>query len=171
MSKIISCIIIMILMIIIGIISYILTVEILKKQVLSITLNDLGLKEQSTLNIYYNINYFKQLIYIIGINALFIYLVYSLVLITKAKFLISGTLIIYFILCPIFTVWDIRNQMFNVSMNIFDLSLSTFIIGEMFKLDRDIFKHMTITILMIIMITTLLLILGKKKLFRMVNRS
>ena len=158
MSKIISCIIIMILMIIIGIISYILTVEILKKQVLSITLNDLGLKEQSTLNIYYNINYFKQL-------------VYSLVLITKAKFLISGTLIIYFILCPIFTVWDIRNQMFNVSMNIFDLSSSTFIIGEMFKLDRDIFKHMTITILMIIMITTLLLILGKKKLFRMVNRS
>ena len=133
----------MILMIIIGIISYILTVEILKKQVLSITLNDLGLKEKSTLNIYYNINYFKQLIYIIGINALFIYLVYSLVLITKAKFLISGTLIIYFILCPIFTVWDIR----------------------------DIFKHMTITILMIIMITTLLLILGKKKLFRMVNRS
>ena len=79
----------MILMIIIGIISYILTVEILKKQVLSITLNDLGLKEQSTLNIYYNINYFKQLIYIMGINALFIYLVYSLVLITKAKFLIS----------------------------------------------------------------------------------
>ena len=147
----------MILMIIIGIISYILTVEILKKQVLSITLNDLGLKEQSTLNIYYNINYFKQLIYIMGINALFIYLVYSL--------------IIYFILCPIFTVWDIRNQMFNVSMNIFDLSSSTFIIGEMFKLDRDIFKHMTITILMIIMITTLLLILGKKKLFRMVNRS
>lgn len=161
----------MILMIIIGIISYILTVEILKKQVLSITLNDLGLKEKSTLNIYYNINYFKQLIYIIGINALFIYLVYSLVLITKAKFLISGTLIIYFILCPIFTVWDIRNQMFNVSMNIFDLSSSTFIIGEMFKLDRDIFKHMTIIILMIIMITTLLLILGKKKLFRMVNRS
>ena len=61
--------------------------------------------------------------------------------------------------------------MFNVSMNIFDLSSSAFIIGEMFQLDRDIFKHMTITILMIIMITTLLLILGKKKLFRMVNRS
>ena len=76
-SKIMSCIIVMILMIIVGIISYMITIEVLKNNLSGVKLDNLGLKEQKISNLYYNVDYFKQIIYVIGFNILFIYIIYS----------------------------------------------------------------------------------------------
>lgn len=170
-SKIMSCIIVMILMIIVGIISYMITIEVLKNNLSGVKLDNLGLKEQKISNLYYNVDYFKQIIYVIGFNILFIYIIYSLIISIRMKALISGMLIIYLMLCPIFTVWDIRNQMFNISMNIFNLSSSTFIVEGSFKIDKQFFKHTIITVGILILLFTVLLIYIKKKMYKRINES
>ena len=174
-SKIMSCIIVMILMIIVGIISYMITIEVLKNNLSGVKLDNLGLKEfgkeQKISNLYYNVDYFKQIIYVIGFNILFIYIIYSLIISIRMRALISGILIIYLILCPIFTVWDIRNQMFNISMNIFNLSSSTFIVEGSFKIDKQFFKHTIITVGILILLFTVLLIYIKKRIYKRINES
>lgn len=170
-SKIMSCIIVMILMIIVGIISYMITIEVLKNNLSGVKLDNLGLKEQEISNLYYNVDYFKQIIYVIGFNILFIYITYSLIISIRMKALISGILIIYLILYPIFTVWDIRNQMFNISMNIFNLSSSTFIVEGSFKIDKQFFKHTIITVGILILLFTVLLIYIKKRIYKKINES
>lgn len=170
-SKIMSCIIVMILMIIVGIISYMITIEVLKNNLSGVKLDNLGLKEQKISNLYYNVDYFKQIIYVIGFNILFIYIIYSLIISIRMKALISGILIIYLIVCSIFTVWDIRNQMFNISMNIFNLSSSTFIVEGSFKIDKQFFKHTIITVGILILLFTVLLIYIKKRLYKKINES
>ena len=74
------------------------TIEVLKNNLSGVKLDNLGLKEQKISNLYYNVDYFKQIIYVIGFNILFIYIIYSLIISIRMKALISGILIIYLIL-------------------------------------------------------------------------
>ena len=78
-SKIFSVIIVMIASIIIGIICYLITIEILKNtyNIMGHNLNIIGITERSAESMVYNVDYIKQFICLVGINSLYVYIIYT----------------------------------------------------------------------------------------------
>ena len=78
-SKIFSIIIVMIASIIIGIIGYLITIEILKNtyNIMGHNLNIIGITEKSAESMLYNVDYIKQFICLVGINSLYVYIIYT----------------------------------------------------------------------------------------------
>ena len=78
-SKMLSIIIIMTASIVVGIIGYLIAIEILKNtyNIMGHNLNIIGITERSAESMVYNVDYIKQFICLVGINSLYVYIIYT----------------------------------------------------------------------------------------------